>query len=61
MLKKPHEAAQTVLFAALDNSLELQSGAYVVDCAVSQPSNGAQNDADAERLWKLSEKVTGLC
>jgi hypothetical protein len=43
-----------------DCSLPDQSGAYLSDCAVSEPlAPYAKDPENAEKLWKLSEKLVG--
>jgi hypothetical protein len=37
-----------------------QSGGYYRACRLAAPSAAAQNDADAERLWQESTRLTGL-
>lgn len=46
------------------NSLPDKNGAYLIDCRVSDPWEDtvlpwATSPVEAERLWKLSEKLVG--
>ncbi|ESO83499.1 hypothetical protein LOTGIDRAFT_197176 [Lottia gigantea] len=60
VFKSVDRAAQTVLFAALDPSLQDVSGKYFSDCEEKEISENALNDEDAKRLWLTSEKWTRL-
>lgn len=53
----PEKGARTSLFLALDASVDGVSGGYFADRKPKQPSAAAQDDAAAERLWQLSEKM----
>ena len=59
-IKTPESGAQTSIFCAVDESVAEQSGLYYSDCAVETPRPQALRDEDAEKLWQLSEKLTGL-
>ncbi|KAL0127911.1 hypothetical protein PUN28_003279 [Cardiocondyla obscurior] len=59
-IKAPRQGAQTVLYAALDPSLENVSGCYFVNNEESEVSQEAKNDDMAKWLWKVSEKWTKL-
>ncbi|KAI1375403.1 NAD(P)-binding protein [Hypoxylon crocopeplum] len=56
--------AATHVFAAFSPSLKDHNGAYLQDCQVTDPwvhtiKPWATNLIEAERLWKLSEKLVG--
>jgi len=55
------DGAATHVVAAFDPSIEAESGAYLVDAAVhnEQRSAHTSDPANAEKLWKLSEKLVG--
>lgn len=55
--KTPVEGAQTTLCCALDPSLEEVSGKYFAGCKEKTPSRKAQSEADAKRLWELTEEI----
>ncbi|CVL00534.1 probable oxidoreductase, short-chain dehydrogenase/reductase family [Fusarium mangiferae] len=62
--KTPDQGAATHVFAAFDKSIAEHNGAFLSDCHVADPNleevyPWATNKADAERLWKLSEKLVG--
>jgi hypothetical protein len=48
------------VYAVVDESLHGVGGKYLVNCRVSPMAPGAKKMADAERLWELSLKLTGL-
>jgi len=55
----PEQGAKTLIYLA--ESMQITStGQYYVDCQPQVPSIHARNDADAERLWKLSAQLTGI-
>lgn len=58
--KSLKSGAQTTLACALDPDFKDISGRYFVDCKIAKESKDAQNDDDAEWLWRTSENLTGL-
>ncbi|EAL85138.1 short-chain dehydrogenase, putative [Aspergillus fumigatus Af293] len=60
---KPLErGAATHIYAAFDPSLKANNGAYLLDCHVADPvvdtvKSWATSSFEAERLWRLSEKL----
>ena len=54
------QGAATSCYVATRPELNGVTGKYFSDCAVKDPSRLAQDDALAERLWEVSEKLTGL-
>ncbi len=60
-LLTPEEGARTSLYAATAPELDTSSGRYFAFCRELAPSAAAQDDAQAERLWALSERLTGVC
>ncbi|KAI1252038.1 hypothetical protein MGN70_006610 [Eutypa lata] len=60
----PDEAASNLVYAAFDPDVTAHNGAYLEDCHVADPWIGAvkpwaTSPIEAERLWKLSEKLVG--
>ena len=49
--KTPEQGAQTTIYCAV---------AEEMDCAIKEPSKGAQDDDAARELWDLSLKLVGL-
>lgn len=58
--KRPIEGVQSILFCALDESLDEITGGYYRDCKPIAPSSKSLNVKDCQRLWELSEKLLGL-
>ncbi|XP_060537314.1 retinol dehydrogenase 13-like isoform X2 [Cylas formicarius] len=58
--KTPLQGAQTTIYCAVDEKCASESGLYYAECAVKEPSQAAQNEADAKRLWSESLKLVGL-
>ncbi|XP_071868537.1 retinol dehydrogenase 13 [Bombus fervidus] len=59
-IKTPIKGAQSVLFAALDPSLDDVTGEYFINNKVAEVSNEAKNDRVVKWLWAVSEKWTNL-
>ena len=59
-MKTYWEGAQTTLYCALSPALDGVSGSYFSDCRLKTPSLRARDDDLAERLWRESEKLTGI-
>ena len=60
VLKTPEQGAQTAIYCAVAEEMEGVSGKYLADCAITEPSEGAQDDDAAGKLWDLSLKMVGL-
>ena len=56
----PEEGAKTIIYLASSPDVALVSGEYFYKCKVETPTAEAQNDEDAERLWRESEKIADL-
>ncbi|XP_077278391.1 retinol dehydrogenase 13 isoform X1 [Temnothorax americanus] len=59
-IKAPLQAAQTVLYAALDPSLTNVSGCYLANSEIKELTEEAKDDDLAKWLWKVGEKWTKL-
>jgi NAD(P)-dependent dehydrogenase (short-subunit alcohol dehydrogenase family) len=62
--RSPQAGASTHVYAAFDPELKDHNGAYLLDCRLADPWKDtvkawATSSVDAERLWKLSEKLVG--
>jgi hypothetical protein len=55
------QGVSTHLVTAFDPAIASESGSYLVNCqiAMDQANPWATDDTQAERLWKLSEKLVG--
>ena len=58
--KNAEEGAQTSIYLAVADEVKNISGLYFVDCKPSWTSPAARNDKTALKLWKISEKLTGI-
>jgi NAD(P)-dependent dehydrogenase (short-subunit alcohol dehydrogenase family) len=56
----PEEGARTIIYLASSPKVEGVTGEYFYKCRVETPTSEARNDADARRLWDISEKIAGL-
>ncbi|MDE2462396.1 MAG: SDR family oxidoreductase [Alphaproteobacteria bacterium] len=53
----PAQGAETLVFLATSAQVAAVSGKYFHKCRVETPSREAQSDADAQRLWQMSEQI----
>ncbi|EJD38676.1 NAD(P)-binding protein [Auricularia subglabra TFB-10046 SS5] len=58
-LKSFQQGVSTTLVAALDPALDAHNGAYLLDCQISEPGELVKDEAKAEELWVLSERIVG--
>ncbi len=58
--KSVPQGAATSCYVAVRPELAEVTGQYFSDCAVVEPSRLARDEALSERLWEVSEKLTGL-
>ncbi|HVV27231.1 MAG TPA: SDR family oxidoreductase [Rhizomicrobium sp.] len=56
----PEEGAKTIVYLAASPDVEGVTGEYFYQCKIARPTAEAQNDADAKRLWEISEQIAGL-
>ncbi|HEY0266431.1 MAG TPA: SDR family oxidoreductase [Rhizomicrobium sp.] len=56
----PEEGAKTIIYLASSPEAADVTGEYFYECKVTAPTKEAQNDADAKRLWEVSEQIAGL-
>ncbi len=56
----PEEGAQTIIYLASSPKVANVSGEYFHECRIATPTAEARNDADARRLWEISERIAGL-
>ncbi|XP_063002675.1 dehydrogenase/reductase SDR family member 13 [Elgaria multicarinata webbii] len=54
------DGAQTSVYCATQEGIEMFSGRYFADCRVREPKSHARDDAVARKLWEVSEKLLGL-
>jgi NAD(P)-dependent dehydrogenase (short-subunit alcohol dehydrogenase family) len=56
----PEEGAKTIVYLAASQEVAGVSGEYFYECKPAAPTAEARNDADAKRLWEISEGIAGL-
>jgi NAD(P)-dependent dehydrogenase (short-subunit alcohol dehydrogenase family) len=56
----PEEGAKTIIYLASSAEVEGKSGGYYYKNKIATPTNEAQNDEDARRLWDASAKLAGM-
>ena len=56
----PEQGAETLVYLASSAEVAGVTGEYFHKCRAIVPSKEAQNDANAERLWLETAKLTGL-
>ncbi|MCP4035415.1 MAG: SDR family oxidoreductase [bacterium] len=57
--RSPHKGAETGIYLCTSPEVEGRTGGYYYDCKEHPTRATARSDADARRLWELSEKLTG--
>jgi NAD(P)-dependent dehydrogenase (short-subunit alcohol dehydrogenase family) len=56
----PQEGAKTLIYLASSPEVEGVTGQYYYLCKAAAPTEDAQDDANARRLWELSTQLTGV-
>jgi retinol dehydrogenase-12 len=59
--KTPAQGARTSIYLASNDAGFSQRGLYFVDCKPGKAKPWALDTSRAERLWQLSESLTGIC
>ncbi|KFE71231.1 SDR family oxidoreductase [Hyalangium minutum] len=54
------QGARTSVYLASSPEVEGVSGQYFIKCRPKKPSSDARNEQFAERLWQVSEELTGV-
>jgi len=55
----PEKGAETIIYLASSPDVAGVTGEYFSRCARATPTNEAQDDAAARRLWRGTEKLIG--
>ena len=50
----PKEGAETIIYATLSTELNKHNGKYLEDSAISNSSMLSMDEADQDKLWKLT-------
>lgn len=56
----PEKGARTSVYLAASAEVAGVSGEYFIKCRKAKPSSAARDEALAERLWQVSEQLTGV-
>jgi NAD(P)-dependent dehydrogenase (short-subunit alcohol dehydrogenase family) len=56
----PAEGAKTLIYLASSPEVDGVTGKYFEKCREAMPTAEAQNDADARRLWEISQQLSGV-
>jgi NAD(P)-dependent dehydrogenase (short-subunit alcohol dehydrogenase family) len=56
----PQEGAKTIIYLAASPEVAGVTGQYFYQCQPVTPTEEAQNDAHARRLWEISAQLTGV-
>jgi len=56
----PEKGARTIVHLAASPDVATISGEYFYKCKIATPTDAAQDDADAKRLWDISAKIAGV-
>ena len=59
-MRSPEKGADTLVYLAASPDVEGRTGEYFIDCEVATPSEEAYDGTLREKLWEVSEKLTGL-
>ena len=54
------KGAETSIYLCSSPEVSKISGEYFFDCKIKEISEGAKNESDADKLWEISSKMTGL-
>jgi len=57
-MRSPARGAESSIYLATSPDVEGVTGKYFFNSKETQPSKAARNDADARRLWQVSEEMT---
>jgi NAD(P)-dependent dehydrogenase (short-subunit alcohol dehydrogenase family) len=56
----PEKGAETIVYLAASPEVAGRSGEYFYKCLPATPTAAARDDAAAQRLWMLSQKIAGI-
>jgi NAD(P)-dependent dehydrogenase (short-subunit alcohol dehydrogenase family) len=56
----PEDGARTIIYLASSAEVAGVTGEYFYKCRPQAPTKEAQNEADAAKLWQISEGIAGL-
>ena len=56
----PEQGAKTIIHLASSPDVATITGKYFYKCKIDEPTQAAQSDADAARLWDVSRQLSGV-
>jgi NAD(P)-dependent dehydrogenase (short-subunit alcohol dehydrogenase family) len=56
----PEDGARTIVYLAASPEVADITGQYFYESKITRPTVEAQNDADARRLWEVSEQIAAI-
>jgi NAD(P)-dependent dehydrogenase (short-subunit alcohol dehydrogenase family) len=56
----PEEGAKTIIYLAASPDVADITGQYFYESKITRPTAEAENDADARRLWEISDQIAGI-
>jgi retinol dehydrogenase 12 len=56
----PEEGAKTIIYLAASPDVADITGQYFYESKITRPTAEAENDADAGRLWEISDQIAGI-
>ena len=59
-LRTPEQGAQTIIHMATNPGLKGVTGKYFGECQIESLNPNAEDDHMSEKLWDISEKLTGF-
>ena len=60
-MRTSKKGAETSIYLCSSPDVSDISGEYFYNCRVTKTSTWAQNEEDADKLWDISSKLTGIC
>ena len=60
-MRTSKKGAETSIYLCSSPNVSDISGEYFYNCRVTKTSKWAQNEEDANKLWDISSKLTGIC
>ncbi len=60
-MRTSKKGAETSIYLCSSPAVSNISGEYFYNCRVTKTSKWAQNEEDADKLWDISSKLTGIC
>ena len=59
-MRSSEKGAETSIYLCSSPEVSDTSGQYFYNCRVAKTTKWAQSEEDADKLWSLSEELTGV-